>query len=67
MTETDKKEEIKNILELGSSNTENYNNNDLYSYLKRITWHILHQSYYINKTPKGASNMQWIVQLLNGM
>ena len=37
MTETDKKEEIKNILELGSSNTENYNNNDLYSYLKRIT------------------------------
>ena len=37
MTETDKKEEIKNILELGSSNTENYNNNDLFSYLKRIT------------------------------
>ena len=49
---------------MGSSNTENYNNNDFYSY-KRMTWHIhttlivLHQS-----DTKSASNMQRIAQLL---
>ena len=50
---------------MGSSNTENYNNNDFFSY-KRMTGHIyiLHQSYYMNQTPKGTSNMQRIAQLL---
>ena len=44
-----KKKKIKHILGMGSSNTENYNNNDLYSY-KRMTWYmhptsiVLHQS-----------------------
>ena len=35
ITETGKKKKIKFILEMGSSNTENYNNNDFYSYLQK--------------------------------
>ena len=35
ITETGKKKKIKYILEMGRSNTENYNNNDFYSYLKK--------------------------------
>ena len=56
VTEIDKKEQIKNILELGISNTENYNN-DYYSYLQRkevtiYIYIILHQS-----NTKWASSM----------
>ena len=35
ITETGKKKKIKYILEMGRSNTENYNNNDFYSYLQK--------------------------------
>ena len=35
ITETGKKKKIKYILGMGSSNTENYNNNDFYSYLQK--------------------------------
>ena len=44
-----KRKKIKHILGMGSTNTENYNNDDFYS-CKRMTWHIhtksivLHQS-----------------------
>ena len=47
-TEIGKKEQIKNILRVGSSNTENYNNNDFYFFKNLLTkkWpgiYILHQ------------------------
>ena len=52
------------ILGMGSSNTENNNNSDFYSYLQKND-----QTYinYINQTPKGASNTQRIVQLLRSI
>ena len=59
-----KKEQIKNILGLESSKTENYINNSFYSYVQKND---LTYAYYINQTPKGASNMQKITQLLHGM
>ena len=45
------------ILWMGSSNTENNNNNDFYSYLQKNDLTYIN---YINQTPKGASNMQRI-------
>ena len=59
-----KKEEIKHILGMGSSSAENYNNNDFYSYLQKSD---LTYSYYISQTPKGASNMQRIAQILGSI
>ena len=49
------------IFGTGSSNTENNNNNDFYSYLQKNDLTYIN---YINQTPKGASNMQRIAQLL---
>ena len=49
---------------MGSSNTENYNNNHFYSYLQKND---LSYTYYIDQTPKGASNMQGIAQLLRSI
>ena len=46
---------------MGSSITENYNNNDSNPYLQKT------YSYYIGQTPKGASNMQRIAQLLRSI
>ena len=64
ITETGgKKSKLKHILGTGSSNTENYNNN-FYSYLQKND---LSYTYYINQTPKGASNMQRIAQLLRSI
>ena len=48
------KKKTKHILRMGSSNTED------------LTY-ILHQSYYINQTPKGASKMQRIAQVLHNI
>ena len=45
---------------MGSSNTENYNNNDFYSYLQKNK---LAYTYCISQAPKGVSKMQKIVQL----
>ena len=59
-----KKEKIKHILGMGSSSAENYNNNDFYSYLQKSD---LTYSYYISQTPKGASNMQRIAQILGSI
>ena len=42
-----KKEQIKNILGLGSSNKQNYNDNDFYFYLQKND---LTYTYYINHT-----------------
>ena len=47
ITEIGKKEQIKNILGLGSSNTENYNKNDFYSYIQKNE---LTYTYSINHT-----------------
>ena len=52
------------ILEMGSSNAENNNNNDFYSYLQKNDLTYIN---YINQTPKGASNMQRIAQLLRSI
>ena len=52
------------ILGMGSSNTENNNNNDFYSYLQKND---LTYIKYINQTPKRASNMQRIAQLLRSI
>ena len=49
---------------MGSSNTENNNNNDFYSYLQKNDLTYIN---YINQTPKGASNMQRIAQLLRSI
>ena len=49
---------------MGSSNTENYNNNDFYSYLQENN---LTYTYHINEIPKRASNMQRIAQLLSSI
>ena len=35
ITEIGKKRKLKHILRMGSSNTENYNNNNFYSYLQK--------------------------------
>ena len=59
-----KKEQIKHIFGTGSSNTENYNNNDFYSCLQKND---LSYTYCIDQTPKGASNMQRIAQLLRSI
>ena len=48
---------------MGSSNTENYNNN-FYFYLQKND---LPYTYYINQAPKGALNMQRIAQLLRNI
>ena len=50
------------ILEMGSSNTENNNNNDFYSYLQKNDLTYIN---HINQTPKRASNMQRIALLLH--
>ena len=55
---------MKNILRLGSSNTENCNNSYFYSHLQKND---LTYTYYINPAPKSASNMQGIAQLLQGI
>ena len=52
------------ILVMGSSNAENNNNNDFYSYLQKNDLTYIN---YINQTPKGASNMQRIAQLLRSI
>ena len=52
------------ILEMGSSNAENNNNNDFYSYLQKNDLTYIN---YINQTPKGASNMQRIAQPLRSI
>ena len=52
------------IFGTGSSNTENNNNNDFYSYLQKNDLTYIN---YINQTPKGASNMQRIAQLLRSI
>ena len=52
------------ILEMGSSNAENNNNNDFYSYLQKNDLTYIN---YINQTPKGASNMQRTAQLLRSI
>ena len=49
---------------MGSSSTENYNNNHFYSYLQKND---LSYTYYINQTPKDASNMQRIAQLFRNI
>ena len=49
---------------MGSSNIENNNNNDFYSYLQNNNLTYIN---YINQTPKGASNMQRIAQLLRSI
>ena len=49
---------------MGSSNAENNNNNDFYSYLQKNDLTYIN---YINQTPKGASNMQRIAQLLRSI
>ena len=49
---------------MGSSNAGNNNNNDFYSYLQKNDLTYIN---YINQTPKGASNMQRIAQLLRSI
>ena len=49
---------------MGSSNTENNNNSDFYSYLQKNDLVYMN---YINQTPKGVSNMQRIAQLLRSI
>ena len=49
------------ILGMGSSNTENNNNNDFYSYLHKNDLTYIN---YNDQTSKFASNMQRIAQLL---
>ena len=52
------------ILGIGSSNTENNNNYDFYSYLQKNDLTYIN---YMNQRPKGASNMQRITQLLRSI
>ena len=49
---------------MGSSNAENNNNNDSYSYLQKNDLTYIN---YINEAPKGASNIQGIAQLLRSI
>ena len=49
---------------MGSSNTENNNNSDFYSYLQKNDLAYMN---YINQTPKGVSNMQRIAQLIRSI
>ena len=49
---------------MGSSNIENNNKNDFYSYLQNNDLTYIN---YINQTPKGASNIQRITQLSRGI
>ena len=58
---TEKWEKKQNILGMGSSNTENNNNNDFHSYLQKYDLTYIN---YINQAPKGAPNIQGIGQLL---
>lgn len=59
-----KNEEVKNILGLGRSDKENYNNSDFYSQLQKNG---LTYTYFINQTPKRTSHMPRIAQLLHAM
>ena len=52
------------ILGMKSSNTENNNDNDFYSYLQKNDLTYIN---YINQIPKGASNMQRTAQLLRSI
>ena len=52
------------ILGMGSLNTENNNDNDFSSHLQNDDLTYIH---YIIQTPKGASNMQRITQLLRSI
>ena len=61
---TEKWEKKQHILGMGSSNAENNNNNDFYSYLQKNDLTYIN---YINQTPKSASNMQRIAQLLRSI
>ena len=58
---TEKWEKKQNILGMGSSNTENNNNNDFHSYLQKNDLTYIN---YINQAPKRAPNIQGIGQLL---
>ena len=49
---------------MGSSNAENNNNNDSYSYLQKNDLTYINC---INQAPKGASNVQGIAQLLRSI
>ena len=49
---------------MGSSNAENNNNNDSYSYIQKNDLAYIN---YINQAPKAASNMQEIAQLLRSI
>ena len=49
---------------MGSSNTENSNNSDFYSYLQKNDLTYMN---YINQTPKSASNIRGIAQLLRSI
>ena len=49
---------------MGSSNTENNNNSDFYSYLQKNDLAYMN---YINQTSKGVPNMQRIAQLLRSI
>ena len=49
---------------MGSSNTENNNNSDFYSYLQKNDLAYMN---YINQTPKGVPNMQRIAQLIRSI
>ena len=52
------------ILGMGSSNAENNNNNDFYSYLQKNDLRYINN---INQGPKGASSIQAIAELLRGI
>ena len=61
---TEKSEKKQHILGMGSSNTENSNNSDFYSYLQKNDLTYMN---YINQTPKSASNIRGIAQLLRSI
>ena len=61
---TEKSEKKQHILGMGSSNTENSNNSNFYSYLKKNDLAYMN---YINQTSKSASNIRGIAQLLRSM
>ena len=55
---------VKQFFGMGSWNTKNNDNNDFYSYLQKNDLTYIN---YINQTPKSASNMQRIAQLLRSI
>ena len=61
---TEKWEKSNTFLGMGSSNAENNNNNDSYSYLQKNDLTYIN---YINRAPKGAFNIQRIVQPLRSI